>query len=137
MTKSEETLQNCVRALLDAIITSLVSIGGDDTPFSVSLVTSYAQKSMGFTLRSVHMPKTIDNDLPLPEDIPTFGFESARALSTKLVMNLKRGAGTGKHCFLVLAMGRKPGHLARDIGKSAVVPLTMIPDKWHGREIRL
>ena len=79
-TKSDETLRNCVSALLGAGITSLVSIGGDDTAFSASQVARYAQETMGARLCSVHVPKTIDNDLPLPEDIPTFGFETARAL---------------------------------------------------------
>ena len=31
------------------------------------------------------MPKTIDNDLPLPENAPTFGFETARAVGTNII----------------------------------------------------
>ena len=51
----------------------LVAIGGDDTAFSLYRVAKYAQEKMGITLQSLHVPKTIDNDLPLPEGIPTFG----------------------------------------------------------------
>ena len=136
-TKSEKTLRNCVTALLDAGITSLVSVGGDDTAFSASRVARYAQEAMGVTLSSVHVPKTIDNDLPLPEDVPTFGFETARALGTQLAMNLKRDAATCGHWFLVVTMGRKAGHLALGIGKNAVAPLTLIPEEWGDRKIRL
>lgn len=136
-TKSEKTLRNCVTTLLDAGITSLVSVGGDDTAFSASRVARYAQESMGVRLCSVHVPKTIDNDLPLPADIPTFGFETARALGTQLALNLKRDAATCGHWFLVVTMGRKGGHLALGIGKSAVTPLTLIPEEWGGRKIRL
>lgn len=136
-TRSESDLRRCVTALIDAGITSLVSIGGDDTAFSAARVARYAQETMGVTLRSVHVPKTIDNDLPLPEDIPTFGYETARSLGANLVMNLKRDAATCRHWFLVLAMGRKAGHLALGIGKSAVASLILIPEEWAGREIRL
>jgi 6-phosphofructokinase 1 len=136
-TKSAETLQNCVSALLGAGITSLVSIGGDDTAFSASRVARYAQEIMGVRLCSAHVPKTIDNDLPLPEDIVTFGYETARALGTQLAMNLKRDAATNQHWFLVMTMGRKAGHLALGIGKSAVATVTLIPEEWSGQEIRL
>lgn len=136
-THSESAMQNCVRALSEAGITSLVSIGGDDTAYSASRVAHFAQESMGFRLRSVHVPKTIDNDLPLPEDLPTFGFETARDLGAQLVMNLKRDAQTSQQWFLVLTMGRKAGHLALGIGNSSAATITLIPEEWGGREIRL
>jgi ATP-dependent phosphofructokinase / diphosphate-dependent phosphofructokinase len=136
-TQSPQALEACVHALTNAGITALVSIGGDDTAYSASRVARYAQESMGITLKSVHVPKTIDNDLPLPEDIPTFGFETARNLGARLVMNLKRDAVTSQHWFLVLTMGRKAGHLALGIGNSAVATLTLIPEEWQGHEIRL
>jgi 6-phosphofructokinase 1 len=136
-TSSAGALQNCVTALQAADIEALISIGGDDTAFSASRVARYAQQVMDVELRSVHVPKTIDNDLPLPEDIPTFGFETARALGAQLTMNLKRDAATGRHWFLVLSMGRKAGHLALGIGKSAVVTVTLIPEEWAGKPIRL
>lgn len=136
-TKSEQAQRNCVNALLEAGVSSLISIGGDDTAFSASRVAQYAQETMGVRLCSVHVPKTIDNDLPLPEDIPTFGFETARALGTQLAMNLKRDAATNQHWFLVMTMGRKAGHLALGIGKSAVATVTLIPEEWSGQEIRL
>jgi 6-phosphofructokinase len=136
-TQSQAALKTCVTALMDSGVTGLISIGGDDTAYSASRVARYAQESMGATLRSVHVPKTIDNDLPLPEDIPTFGFDTARELGARLVMNLKTDAVTRQHWFLVLTMGRKSGHLALGIGKSAVATLTLIPEEWAGREIRL
>jgi 6-phosphofructokinase 1 len=100
-------------------------------------VARFAQDAMGVSLRSVHVPKTIDNDLPLPEDIPTFGFETARELGAQLVMNLKRDASTSQQWFLVLTMGRKSGHLALGIGNSTAATLTLIPEEWEGRKIRL
>jgi 6-phosphofructokinase 1 len=136
-TRSAQAMHNCVAALNEAGIAALVSIGGDDTAFSASSVARFAQETMGIQLKSVHVPKTIDNDLPLPEDIPTFGFETARELGAEIVMNLRRDASTSHHWFLVLTMGRKSGHLALGIGNSTAATLTLVPEEWGGGEIRL
>ena len=136
-TKSQEALHNCVCALVEAGISALVGIGGDDTAFSLYRVVKYAQEKMGIMLQAVHVPKTIDNDLPIPEGIPTFGYETARELGTRTVMNFMEDALTVGHWFLVVTMGRKAGHLALGIGKSSGATLTLIPEEWRGREIRL
>jgi 6-phosphofructokinase len=134
--KSPEALHNCVKALADAGISSLVGIGGDDTAFSLHRVAAFANDQMGVPLRSVHVPKTIDNDLPLPEGIATFGFETAREVGTRLVITFMEDARTSQNWFLVVTMGRKAGHLALGIGKSSGATLTVIPEEWCGRTIR-
>ena len=136
-TKAEESLTNCVQALIDAGVSSLLAIGGDDTAYSAYRVARHAEERMGVTIRTAHVPKTIDNDLPLPEDIRTFGFETARELGTRIVMNLMEDALTGQRWFLVVTMGRKAGHLALGIGKSSGATITLIPEEWAGRPIRL
>jgi len=136
-TRSEEWLGSCVRTLIGADIYYLVSIGGDDTAYSAYRVARHAQDRMGINIRTAHVPKTIDNDLPLPADIPTFGFETARELGTRIVMNLMEDALTGQRWFLVVTMGRNAGHLALGIGKSSGATLTLIPEEWAGREVRL
>src|SRR5947209_17361299 len=73
-TKSENGMRNVLSALEELGVTALVSIGGDDTAFSASQV----YKQAGGRVRVAHVPKTIDNDLPLPGSTPTFGFETAR-----------------------------------------------------------
>ena len=136
-TKSQDALHNCVCALVEAGISALVGIGGDDTAYSLYRVVKHAQEKMGIMLRAVHVPKTIDNDLPIPEGIATFGYETARELGTRAVMNFMEDALTVGHWFLVVTMGRKAGHLALGIGKSSGATLTLIPEEWRGREIRL
>jgi ATP-dependent phosphofructokinase / diphosphate-dependent phosphofructokinase len=136
-TKSEEALRNSVCALADAGITLLVGIGGDDTAFSVYRVARYAQEQMGLPMRSVHVPKTIDNDLPLPDGIPTFGYETARDLGSRIVTNIMEDAATSQHWFVVVSMGRKTGHLALGIGKASGATVTVIPEEWRGRPILL
>ena len=135
--RDDKLLDNCVRALIDEGVTCLLAIGGDDTAYSAYRVSQYARDSLGTEINTVHVPKTIDNDLPLPAGIPTFGFETAREVGTRIVMNLMKEAVTGLRWFLVVAMGRQAGHLALGIGKSAGATLTLIPEEWQGREIRL
>ena len=92
-TKKESDLRTVVETLTELGVTHLVTIGGDDTAFSSMAVSEYARK-MGRTINVVHVPKTIDNDLPLPEGVPTFGFETARAFGTMEIENLMEDAST-------------------------------------------
>ena len=58
-TKSETQMKNVFSVFEKLGITALVTIGGDDTAFSASVV---AKQSKG-KIRVAHVPKTIDNDL--------------------------------------------------------------------------
>ena len=81
-----------------------------------------------------HVPKTIDNDLPLPGGAPTFGFETARSVGVELVNNLMTDAMTTQRWYLVVAMGRSAGHLALGIGKSAGATVTVIAEEFEKDE---
>ena len=127
-------LHACLESLQKLGIDALVTIGGDDTAFSASRLAEAA----GGSLRVAHVPKTIDNDLPLPGGTPTFGFETARSVGVQLVNNLMTDAITTQRWYLVVAMGRSAGHLALGIGKSAGATLTVIAEEFPGDEpIRL
>jgi 6-phosphofructokinase 1 len=76
------------------------------------------------------VPKTIDNDLPLPPHVPTFGFQTARQLGVELVRNLMEDARSTQRWYVVVAMGRKAGHLALGIGKAAGATLTLVAEEW-------
>jgi len=94
-------------------------------------------QAAGGWLRVVHVPKTIDNDLDLPHDIWTFGYQTARAVGVEIVHNLMVDAKTTGRWYFVVAMGRKAGHLALGIGKAAGATLTLIPEEFRGRSVRL
>ncbi|MGH7181508.1 MAG: 6-phosphofructokinase, partial [Nitrospiraceae bacterium] len=114
-------------------VSGLITIGGDDTCFSALTLERAAQGR----LQVVHVPKTIDNDLDLPQGMPTFGFQTARHLGTYSVKSMLEDARTTAHWFFVVAMGRKAGHLALGIGKAAGATLTMIPEEFPERPVRL
>ncbi len=128
-TKDRALLKNVVRNLQRLGVDYLLTIGGDDTAFSASKV----YEASGGKIAVVHVPKTIDNDLPLPDNMPTFGFESARHLGTLLVQNLMEDARTTQRWYIVVAMGREAGHLALGIGKAAGATLTLIPEEFPER----
>jgi 6-phosphofructokinase 1 len=125
-TKSPEATQAVIEMLREAGITHLVTIGGDDTALSSRYIT---ERSRG-SIRSAHVPKTIDNDLPLPPHVSTFGFQTARHVGVELVRNLMEDAKSTRRWYVVVAMGRKAGHLALGIGKAAGATVTLIAEEW-------
>jgi 6-phosphofructokinase 1 len=132
-TKDERHLEAATEALGQLDVDQLISIGGDDTAYSAMRLAEHARGR----LRVVHVPKTIDNDLDLPHGISTFGFQTARHVGVELVKNLMVDARTTSRWYLVVAMGRKAGHLALGIGKAAGATLTVIPEEFGSGPIRL
>ncbi|MEW6363833.1 MAG: diphosphate--fructose-6-phosphate 1-phosphotransferase [Acidobacteriota bacterium] len=128
-TKNERHLENSVISLLRLNVDKLITIGGDDTAFSACKLE---ERSKG-RIRVVHVPKTIDNDLDLPRDINTFGYETARHIGVEIVKNLMVDARTTSRWYFVVTMGRKAGHLALGIGKAAGATLSLIPEEFAGR----
>jgi ATP-dependent phosphofructokinase / diphosphate-dependent phosphofructokinase len=114
-------------------VTDLVSVGGDDTAFSASQV----YKRAGGAVKVAHVPKTIDNDLPLPGSAPTFGFETARHYGVFIVRSLAEDSKTTGRWYLIVSMGRAAGHLALGIGKAAAATLTLIPEEFPDRSLSL
>jgi 6-phosphofructokinase len=125
-TKKPEHLANVVKSLGALGIDHLITIGGDDTASSSNRIAAEA----GGKIRVVHVPKTIDNDLPLPEGVPTFGFETAREHGTAVIERLILDMQTTNRWFFVVMMGRSAGHLALGAGKAAGAPITLIPEEF-------
>jgi 6-phosphofructokinase 1 len=132
-TRSAADMDAVLGVLRGLEIDALVTIGGDDTAYSASKV----YKGCSGSMRVAHVPKTIDNDLPLHESTPTFGFETARQLGTLIVRNLAEDARTTSRWYLIVSMGRAAGHLALGIGKASAATLTIIPEEFRGRQVTL
>lgn len=130
-TKVPGDMDKVLEVLRRLNVSQLVTIGGDDTAFSASQLWRHGAK----TLRVAHVPKTIDNDLPLPGSTPTFGFETARQVGVHIVRNLAEDARTTSRWYLIISMGRAAGHLALGIGKASAATLTVIPEEFRGRAV--
>jgi 6-phosphofructokinase len=132
-TLDPEHLENAVISLLRLNVSTLITIGGDDTAYSAMKLEEKAEGR----IHIAHVPKTIDNDLDLPPHVDTFGFQTARHNGVEIVKNLMVDAKTTSRWYFVIAMGRKAGHLALGMGKAAGATLTLIPEEWSSRSIRL
>ncbi len=132
-TRDPADLDRVVDSLARLGIDHLISIGGDDTCFSAKTVGEAA----GDRLKVAHVPKTIDNDLPLPPGIPTFGFETARATASGVLTTLLEDARTSGRWFFITMMGRNAGHLALGAAHSAGATLAIVAEEYGGEKVRL
>jgi 6-phosphofructokinase 1 len=123
--RDEATLSKCVETLERLSIRYLVCIGGDDTTYGATQIAAHAKGRIGV----VSVPKTIDNDLPLPGNAPTFGFETARAVGAGLVENLIEDARTTRRWYLCISMGRTAGALALGMCRGSGATLAVIPEE--------
>ena len=131
---SSEALNTSV--FLDNNVKLLVTIGGDDTASTANRITQYLKKENIF-ISNIHVPKTIDNDLPLPDRNPTFGFHSAKDEGVKIGNTVYEDARTSQNWFVMSAMGRSAGHLAFGIAASCHFPMMVIPEMFNKTEITL
>lgn len=129
----KERFKVLMKTLKKLNIRYLITIGGDGTAFMARWI---GQEAMG-RISVIHVPKTIDNDLPLPGGMPTFGYETARHYGVELVNNLMEDAKAMGRWYFVSTMGRNVGHLALGIGKAAGATLTLIPEEFQTTDLSL
>jgi 6-phosphofructokinase 1 len=129
----EATLARVIDALTALGVRYLICIGGDDTTYGAARIAGRTKGRIGI----VTVPKTIDNDLPLPENAPTFGFETARAVGAAIVESLMEDARSTGRWYLAITMGRKSGSLALSMCKSAGATLAVIPEEFRGHKFDL
>ncbi len=131
--RDDAMLERTVGALTTLGVRYLICIGGDDTTYGAVKIAERSQGRIGVAT----VPKTIDNDLPLPENAPTFGFETARAVGTTIIESLMEDARTTRRWYLAVTMGRKSGSLALSMCKSAGATLAVIPEEFLGEHFDL
>ncbi len=107
----------------------LITIGGDDTASTANRISKYL-KDNNVNIQNIHVPKTIDNDLPLPEGVSTFGYQSAKQEGVRIAQTVYEDARTSGNWFVVSAMGREAGHLAFGIGAANHFPMIIIPEMF-------
>lgn len=131
--RDEMSAHRAVQALTGIGVNYLLCIGGDDTTYGAAKIAEASNGRIGV----VTVPKTIDNDLPLPDNAPTFGFETARAVGAAIVESLMEDARTTGRWYLAVSMGRKSGALALGMCKSAGATLAVIPEEFHVSKFEL
>ncbi|MCV9389410.1 6-phosphofructokinase [Reichenbachiella ulvae] len=114
----------------------LVTIGGDDTASTANRIAKFLKKE-NLPISNIHVPKTIDNDLPLPDRNPTFGFHSAKDEGVKIGNTIYEDAITSNNWFIMSAMGRSAGHLAFGIASACHFPMLIIPEMFNKTKVTL
>ena len=112
----------------------LVTVGGDDTASTANRIAKFLEAKK-YPIANIHVPKTIDNDLPLPNNTPTFGFNSAKDEGAHIARTAYEDARTSGNWLLISAMGRSAGHLALGIGAATHCPMTIIPEMFNKTQI--
>jgi len=130
---SEKSFENTVSSIEKLGIGNLITIGGDGTMFLARTLFEH----FGGKVKIAHLPKTIDNNIALPDYIPTFGFETARDVGSKIINHIMEEAKTTARWFLVITMGRRTGHLALGIGQSSGATITIIPEEFKEKKVPL
>ncbi|MDG2048136.1 MAG: 6-phosphofructokinase [Halioglobus sp.] len=94
--------------------------GGGDSADTCLKVSQLGQAT-GYPLQAIHIPKTIDNDLPLTDNCPGFGSVAKYiAVSTReAAMDVASMCETSTKVFILEVMGRHAGWIAAASGLAA------------------
>jgi len=101
--------------------------GGGDSADTCLKVSQLAE-TMGYPIQAIHVPKTVDNDLPITDNCPGFGSVAKYiAVSTREAsFDVASMAKTSTKVFILEVMGRHAGWIAA-AGGLASTPDTEIP----------
>jgi phosphofructokinase-like protein len=112
----EKVLGNAKKKGIDAVIV----IGGDDT-------LGVANRMGELGLKSVGVPKTIDNDLGLTDY--TFGFNTAVHIACEAIDRLHTTAEAHHRVMILEVMGRYTGWIALEAGIAGGADIILIPEE--------
>lgn len=113
--RSEKLIDNIKRLGIDVV----VALGGEDT-----LGVAYKLHRIG--IKTVGIPKTIDNDLTGTEY--SLGFDTAVNIIMEEIDRLRTTAGSHGRIFVVETMGRHAGWLALHGGECSGAYIILIPE---------
>ena len=103
-------------------------IGGGDSA-DTCLKISQLSESMGFPIQAIHIPKTVDNDLPVTDNCPGFGSVAKYiAVSTlEASLDVASMAASSTKIFVLEVMGRHAGWIAAAGGLVAsTIPIVIL-----------
>jgi 6-phosphofructokinase len=94
--------------------------GGGDSADTCLKVSQLSEK-LGYPLQAIHIPKTVDNDLPVTDNCPGFGSVAKYiAVSTREAsFDVASMAATSTKVFVIEVMGRHAGWIAAAGGLAA------------------
>ncbi len=105
--------------------------GGDsaDTCYKVSQLS----EAMGYPIQAIHVPKTVDNDLPITDNCPGFG-SVAKYIATSTLeasYDVRSMSKTSTKLFVIEVMGRHAGWIAAAgalVADQGIPVVTLFPE---------
>jgi 6-phosphofructokinase 1 len=105
--------------------------GGNDSA-DTCLKVSQIASTLGYPLTAVHVPKTVDNDLPITDNCPGFG-SVAKYVATSMreaAFDVASMAKTSTRVFVLEVMGRNAGWITAAVGmaedRDTPIPLLLL-----------
>src|SRR5215813_1315870 len=103
--------------------------GGNDSA-DTCLKVSQIAATLGYPLTAVHVPKTVDNDLPITDNCPGFG-SVAKYVATSMreaAFDVASMAKTSTKVFVLEVMGRNAGWITAAVGmaQDAATPIPLV-----------
>jgi pyrophosphate--fructose-6-phosphate 1-phosphotransferase len=128
----------CQEYNLDAIVV----IGGDDSNTNAALLAEKLfsnVKEDGSGVQVIGVPKTIDGDLQLGDELPiSFGFDTATKIYAEKVGNLLRDTGSSlKYWHFVRLMGRSASHVTLEVALQTHPTIALISEEVRECNITL
>ena len=134
ISKNPGAISNTFKMLKHFQVRYLLAIGGND----VIRCCHYMSQGVDPTqMQIIAIPKTISNDVQLPERQASFGYHTARAFGARLLRNIITDAQSFPRWFIVELMGRQTGHLALSISFAAAADLCIIPEDFPDSTVSL
>jgi 6-phosphofructokinase 1 len=111
--------------------------GGDsaDTCYKVSQLS----EAMGYPIQAIHVPKTVDNDLPITDNCPGFG-SVAKYIATSTLeasFDVRSMSRTSTKVFVLEVMGRHAGWIAAAgalVADQGIPVVTLFPEIEFDRD---
>jgi 6-phosphofructokinase 1 len=112
--------------------------GGGDSADTCYKVSQLSEK-MGFPVQAIHVPKTVDNDLPITDNCPGFGSVAKYiAVSTmEASYDVRSMAATSTKIFVIEVMGRHAGWIAAAgalVADEGIPVVTLFPEVEFDQE---
>lgn len=123
-------------------IDAIVVIGGDDSNTNAALLAEKLfddVKDDGSGVQVIGVPKTIDGDLQLGDELPiSFGFDTATKIYSEQVGNILRDSSSSlKYWHFIRLMGRSASHVTLEVALQTHPTIALISEEVRERNITL
>lgn len=123
---SESDFKQICSSLSALGVSHLLAIGGDDSARVLCQLSKYASE-----LKIVLIPKTMDDDVALPEDVHTLGVATTVEQAAKDFRALQANARQLERQYMLLSMGRNSGRTPYQIGRAAGADLILVREFFN------